>query len=253
MNLKSLWNSSHTGQHTGESHDGIAANARWLACDHRLQMLQRELIEMGRADEEQRLEDSPHDAIAHAVLDVSPLQKQSEDMVGDDLHVIAPKHLARKAHVNDVVALEPMKVGKISEQISDGDDVLTLHPSSFNGIDPLLGGPSPERTPALSRLTQEEQQHILAMVGLDARVVERIVQRLHQPVERRTEVHRSPVPVKAIRLRIACQQILFAHGERGTAVVSVKTDRPGPGSVVCLLRPLLLWSPLSTGATLKER
>ena len=106
MDLKSLWNSSHASQHTGESHDGIAADARWLACDHLLQMLQRELVEMGRADEQERLEDSPHDASAHAVLEVSPLQKQCEDPVGDDLHVIMSKHLARKAPVNDVVALE---------------------------------------------------------------------------------------------------------------------------------------------------
>ena len=129
---------------------------------------------MRGTDEEQRLKDSPHDASTHAVLDVSPLQKQSVDTVRDGLHILATKHLASETPVNDVVALETVEVGKVTEQISDSDDVLTLHPSSFNGIDPLLGGPSPERTPALSHLTQEEEQRLIDMDQVTRTALERV-------------------------------------------------------------------------------
>ena len=151
--------------------------------------------------------------------------------------------------INDVIVAEPVEVGESAEQISDRDDVLTLHLLlPLDRIDPLFGRPSPEGTLAFCHLTQERTAAHTCGVGLDAGIVERIVQRLHQPVERLSEIHRSTVTVITICLGITCHMSSSTGGEAAGAIVSVEINRPCPRAIVSLLRFCLLRSPLGTCA-----
>ena len=129
--------------------------------------------------------------------------------------------------------------------------MLPFHAPSFNGIDPLVRSPSPERPLPFRHLAQKEEQYILTVAGLDAGIVQRIVQGLYQSVERWTKVHRSPVPIEAIRLCIASQHVFFNNGERAGPVISIQLQRPCPRAVVCLLGRCLLRPPLCAWATLE--
>ena len=133
---------------------------------------------------------------------------------------------------------------------------MTCWYSSFfwrsNGLDPLIGRPSPEGPPAFCHLAKKEQEYILAEEGSDARVVERIVQRLHQPIKCLSEVHRSTVTIEAVGFGIARQHILFDRSEGAGAVIAIQINRPNPRPVIGLLRFLLLRSPLCARCALKE-
>lgn len=86
--------------------------------------------------------------------------------------------------------------------------MLVLHPLlTLNGLDPLIGCPSPESPLAFCDLAKKEQEHILAKKGSDPRVVECIVQRLHQPIKCLSEVHRATVTIEAVSFGIARQHI----------------------------------------------
>src|SRR5580698_708585 len=90
---------------------------------------------------------------------------------------------------------------------------------TLDGLDPLIGCPCPKSPPAFRDLAKKEQEHILAKKGSDARIVECIVQRLHQPIKCLSEVHRATVTIEAVSFDIARQHILFCRSEGAGAVI----------------------------------
>src|SRR5216683_8298858 len=113
--------------------------------------------------------------------------------------------------------------------------MLTRRPACTDRLDPLFRRPSPEGTVAFCHLSKEKEQDVPAQLCFDAGVVEDIVQRTDQAIERRTKVHRATIAIKSVRLRIACQHVLLDSCKRGRSVVLVRVERPDPWTVIGLL------------------
>ena len=150
----------------------IGASPRRPPRDDAAEMVESDIFQVWRADEEQTLEDGAHHLVACASPPVAPLQEEILHAFRDLLRVLAAKNLPRQAGIDDVIALEPMQLRKTAQQVSNRHCMLPCSEPSVNRINPLLSRPSPKRPLALGHLAQKEEQNILSPVRDDSRVVE---------------------------------------------------------------------------------
>jgi hypothetical protein len=63
--------------------------------------------------------------------------------------------LRAKDNINNVVLAEPVEIRESAEQISNRNDMLVLYLFlTLDGLDPLIGCPSPEGSPAFCHLAK---------------------------------------------------------------------------------------------------
>src|ERR1035438_5847107 len=115
-------------------------------------MVESNVFQMWRANEQQTLKDSSHHLRPRTFGCVSPFQEQPLHAIRDVSHVLTTKYLSREAEVNDMVAFEAMQIRKTAEQIRNGDCVLAGGTPGINRLDPLLRSPSPKRSVAFGHL-----------------------------------------------------------------------------------------------------
>src|ERR1700733_7257079 len=166
------------------------------ACNQCLKVLQLQLAQVRRSDEQERFEDGPHYLLACAGHPIAPLEEQFLHAFGDGPHILAAEYLAGKTHIDEVITLEAVQVREATQQIGNRHDLLTVRSPPINRVNPLLGCPRPKRSLALCRLPKKEQQHISAFTSVGPGIVQSIINRLDQSVEDRAEIHRSSVTIK---------------------------------------------------------
>src|SRR5258708_11515734 len=110
LNLHRFSKASEFREDSRNRISAISTRARRTAPDHSTEVIQRDISQMRRAQEQQAFKNRAHDLRDRPPSAVAPLGQQSSNAVRDSLRVISAEYFSYQTGIDDVLPLQPVEI-----------------------------------------------------------------------------------------------------------------------------------------------